>query len=119
MSYQPTNWKAGDTVTSAKLNKIEEGIANSSNILIVQDENGTLNKTWREIAEADISFIVYKNTTPFVKGILIVLCIINDAKGYTIEALTVAAGESHPIVYIATSPDDYPTYVKEDSGPVV
>ncbi len=28
MSYEPTNWQAGDTVTSAKLNKIEQGIAN-------------------------------------------------------------------------------------------
>lgn len=26
MSYEPTNWKAGDTITSAKLNKIEQGI---------------------------------------------------------------------------------------------
>ena len=27
MSYEPTEWKAGDTITSAKLNKIEQGIA--------------------------------------------------------------------------------------------
>ena len=29
MSYTPTTWKSGDTVTSAKLNKIEQGIATS------------------------------------------------------------------------------------------
>lgn len=30
MSYTPTNWKAGDTVTSTKLNKMEQGIALSN-----------------------------------------------------------------------------------------
>ena len=38
MSYEPTNWKAGDTVTSAKLNKMEQGIANSgsSNLEVIE-----------------------------------------------------------------------------------
>jgi len=27
MAYEPTTWKAGDTVTSAKLNKLEQGVA--------------------------------------------------------------------------------------------
>ena len=35
MSYEPTNWKAGDVVTSAKLNKMEQGIAASGGIRIV------------------------------------------------------------------------------------
>lgn len=30
MGYEPTNWKDGDLVTSAKLNKLEQGIANNS-----------------------------------------------------------------------------------------
>ena len=34
MSYEPTNWKPGDTVTSAKLNKMEQGIANNNNVII-------------------------------------------------------------------------------------
>ena len=34
MSYTPTNWKAGDVVTSAKLNKIEQGIASSGGVVI-------------------------------------------------------------------------------------
>ena len=29
MSYNPTTWKAGDTVTVSKLNKIEQGIVNA------------------------------------------------------------------------------------------
>lgn len=35
MSYTPTNWKAGDIVTSAKLNKMEQGIAAGGGIRIV------------------------------------------------------------------------------------
>lgn len=31
MSYEPTNWKSGDKVTSTKLNKIEQGIMNNEN----------------------------------------------------------------------------------------
>lgn len=27
MSYQPTVWQAGDTITSARLNKLEQGVA--------------------------------------------------------------------------------------------
>ena len=30
MSYTPTNWQSGDIITSAKLNKMEQGIANGS-----------------------------------------------------------------------------------------
>lgn len=35
MSYTPTNWKAGDVVTSAKLNKMEQGIAAGGGIRVV------------------------------------------------------------------------------------
>ena len=29
MSYDPTVWKSGDTITSAKLNKLEQGVADA------------------------------------------------------------------------------------------
>ena len=41
MSYTPTNWQSGDIITSAKLNKMEQGIANGGGVLLVtasQDE---------------------------------------------------------------------------------
>ena len=55
MSYSPTNWQAGDTVTSAKLNKIEQGIKNNILItnIIVEDPVAYLDKTWQEIYDAD------------------------------------------------------------------
>lgn len=74
MSYEPTNWKAGDTVTSAKLNKIEQGIAsnngNSSdrgNVIFVNfvaiDGGYRLDKTVAEIvAAAETGVVVGINT---------------------------------------------------------
>lgn len=39
MSYTPTLWKAGDTVTSAKLNKIENGIADTVQVIDITSDN--------------------------------------------------------------------------------
>ena len=62
MSYEPTNWKDGDLVTSAKLNKIEQGIAAGGGVLIVHvDKNKTLDKTWQEIHDADICYIIRRD----------------------------------------------------------
>lgn len=58
MSYDPTNWKTGDVVTSAKLNKLEQGVAAGSGVLVVHsnydETSGTevLDKTAFEIFSA-------------------------------------------------------------------
>ena len=51
MSYTPNTWKSGDVVTSAKLNNIEQGIANAG-AMIVHNNDDTLDKTWQEIHDA-------------------------------------------------------------------
>lgn len=50
MSYTPTVWESGDTITATRLNKIEQGIQDAStsggggafyvDIEYVEDENG-------------------------------------------------------------------------------
>lgn len=55
MSYTPTNWNTGDTITASAMNKIENGIANAGGGDILYDigvEDGTLDKTWTEIYTA-------------------------------------------------------------------
>ena len=58
MSYTPTNWQTGDTVTAERLNKMEQGIAAAADPFIVtltptaQDYSGTMDKTPEEIDEA-------------------------------------------------------------------
>ena len=58
MSYTPTTWAAGDTVTATKLNNMETGIDNAANPFIVTctptspDFSGTMDKTVAEIYAA-------------------------------------------------------------------
>lgn len=58
MSYTPTTWAMGDTVTSAKLNNMETGIATGANPFVVTltptalDYSGTMDKTPAEIDAA-------------------------------------------------------------------
>lgn len=53
MSYTPTEWKTGDVVTSAKLNKLEQGVADAGGVVIVtgtiNEDTVTLGKTYSEI----------------------------------------------------------------------
>lgn len=65
MSYTPTTWAAGDTVTAAKLNKLEQGVASSGGVLVVHatwnDEQTilTLDKTYKEIFDAGFAVLVF------------------------------------------------------------
>ena len=59
MAYEPTSWKAGDIVTSAKLNKIEGGIVGAEPMVVTAttySEDGNtglrLSATWKEIHDA-------------------------------------------------------------------
>lgn len=38
MAYEPTVWQAGDTITSARLNKMEQGIAEGGGLFVVEAE---------------------------------------------------------------------------------
>lgn len=49
MSYTPTTWQTGDTITAAGLNKIEQGIANSGGGGLVTYENAELDKNFNEL----------------------------------------------------------------------
>lgn len=57
MAYEPTVWKSGDVVTSAKLNNIESGIVNSL-LVVTMDPDNKLDHTYAEIEAAN--FVVYK-----------------------------------------------------------
>ena len=53
MSYTPTTWQTGDTITAAGLNKMEQGIAGAGGCLVV---NATFNKAKTEEAGYDFFF---------------------------------------------------------------
>ena len=58
MSYTPTNWQTGDTVTAEKLNNMEQGIELANDAFVItltpteQDYSGTIDKTYDEIVSA-------------------------------------------------------------------
>ena len=58
MSYTPTQWQTGDTITAQALNNMESGIENANEPFIVtltptsEDFSGTMDKTPQEIYNA-------------------------------------------------------------------
>ena len=64
MAYTPNTWKSGDVVTSAKLNNIENGIADGGVTIVnatTEDDVTTLDRTWQEIYDATIAFLKDSN----------------------------------------------------------
>lgn len=113
MSYEPTTWKDGDLVTSAKLNKIEQGIAAGGGILIVHmDENDTLDKTWQEIHDADVCYII-GHDEEFSSCELINGTEIDDGL-YIVGVLKFGAP---PQTYVTDSPSGYPILHINSDGP--
>lgn len=78
MSYTPTEWQTGDTITAEKLNNMESGIENANEPFLVtltptaQDFSGTMDKTVGEINAAyeagrKIVFRVYTSATTYIE----------------------------------------------------
>lgn len=106
MSYEPTTWKDGDLVTSAKLNKLENGVAaaGGSSILIanINTETGALDKTWQEIYDADICYILAEGNDPEVfKSVLPVTTITIQDNKYKVLVQN--------MTLLASDPNDYPS----------
>ena len=46
MAYEPTTWKSGDVVTSAKMNKLEKGVTDANAVLVVKESFSTESYVW-------------------------------------------------------------------------
>lgn len=69
MSYTPTTWAAGDTVTAAKLNKLEQGVANGGGVLVVTvGEGNVCDKSYNDIISAIQSNLVVALKEPDSDG---------------------------------------------------
>lgn len=107
MSYKPTEWKSGDVVTSAKLNKMENGITTANNKIFIISHKAnimplTLNKTWQEIFNAmengPVFFIAGDEEEKFCG--FVSSCYIDRGDYY----VDISAGS----YYIANSENEYP-----------
>lgn len=111
MSYEPTVWKDGDLVTSAKLNKLEQGVANGGGILVVHaDENGRLDKTWQEIYNAD--FAVLSMIEDGHKGVFPINNIYVENNTYQVQCPIM----SDTATFSTSATDDYPVAIEEEAG---
>lgn len=132
MSYTPTNWKAGDTVTSTKLNKMEQGIVNAggANILVTNcnldssnASGGTrsaasattnrLDKTLGEILNTDFVIVKAVENNELMYGFIGAIQYIERQQIYMIAVLV---GMGMPLRFIAQDESDYPTIATDNSG---
>lgn len=127
MTYEPTEWKTGDVVTSAKLNKLEQGVADASGgggVLVVgmtmDVSSGTpalvLDKTAGEIWGAGFAILRYNGATVFEQDdidrsapLMLAACGQPDSifPGYSFTFPISEASDD--ISFLAETADDYPT----------
>ena len=102
MAYVKQTWQTGDTVTSAKLNHMEDGIAAADGAALVvgsttEGDTVTLDKTWQEIFEGNYIAI---RRDPGIQEFITQI-----AAGKT--GFSVTAGET---TYECAEETDYPSY---------
>lgn len=103
MAYTPTNWQTGDTITAEKLNNMEQGIASAGDggLLIVNESNHTLDKTWQEISDAGFSVL----HSQYDEQLLQMGCV-EDEGDYLVSYWTF--GLANLVLFIASSASAYP-----------
>ena len=116
MAYEPTNWKSGDVVTSAKLNQIEGGIASGGVLIVHEDEEtGALDHTWQEIHDAALAVLKFEGNPD--ECCILSQAVADDAY-YLSFASFVADGAGGITVelytYVAESADSYPVSFESD-----
>lgn len=90
MSYEPTNWKTGDVVTSAKLNKLENAVAGGK-MLVVHSVDNTLDKTWQEVYDAFhqndfvVLYMIEEGDNYYSQEIGLIAKVIYDGEIYTVD----------------------------------
>ena len=115
MSYEPTNWKSGDTVTSAKLNKMEQGIASAggggSLICNADSDTQALDKTAEEISTAFLSgtnvLVIRYNESDYKQAFTIGSVEYDEAAEFTYSFYAAVAPENN--TWVANAGTDYPS----------
>ena len=112
MSYTPTDWKAGDVISSQKLNKLEQGVADAGGggVLTVTitwdaDEHAVLNKTWQEIWDAAPS-VLFMDAQEEDRTVYMLYEQYIDTGAYYVD---MGAG-TRVTTFLASSANDYPEY---------
>lgn len=72
MAYDPTVWKSGDTITSAKLNKLENGLAEASGggtgggvLVVIADEPMANPPSW--VTDIFDNYLIYETNVTYAQ----------------------------------------------------
>ena len=100
-----TSASAGDVLS---LNNSKEAVwatpSSGGGVLVVTDTDGTLDKTWQEIADADFAVVLaYRSDVRATVHMPVVFC--SSGMGYEVACMLQGAG----VAYAAESASDYPT----------
>lgn len=72
MAYEPTQWRSGDTITSERLNKMEQGIAGSGDVYVLHttynDDDGTVVYSSVELREDGLPICLIVDNTSGPNG---------------------------------------------------
>lgn len=110
MSYTPTNWKSGDVVTSAKLNKLEQGIATGGVTVVPYTVGGVDNPSVIQMKASELltacqnGVVFIKNSDTSGTESLVSCEVVSSAEFYD-GAYSFTAGT---VIYTAESANDYP-----------
>ena len=77
MAYEPTQWRSGDTITSERLNKMEQGIAGSGDVYVLHT---TMTITQAETDGEEVT-TTYSSVELREDGLPICLIIDNEVNG--------------------------------------
>lgn len=112
MSYTPTTWTTGDTITATALNKIEQGIAGAGGGGgLLTYEGGELNKNFNELKAmleaGTIPYIidVFDDSPEITTRALSLSFLFTDGNDYTVIFGGIDAGNQvYSIGFVASSP---------------
>lgn len=122
MAYDPTVWKSGDTITSAKLNKLENGLAEASgggtggNVLMIniisEGSTLTMDKTYAEIKSAFMNGLVICIQSAYGGNLMaLVTYVYDDEEECDVDVFS--AKDNASFEFICSSVNDYPTYTDQ------
>ena len=120
MAYEPTNWKTGDVVTSAKLNKLEQGVVAGSGVLVLHStydeslDTYVLDKTAFEIYSASLEgkvVVIAPNseTMLFTTSYLSLITVNPETDASAFRFMDISTvGQIGVTMYTASTQNDYP-----------
>ena len=110
MSYTPTTWTTGDTITATKLNKIEQGIAGAGGGGLIGYENAELDKNFNElmamVEAGTIPWIidVYDDSPEIFTRVMPLTCMYTDGSDYIVVFGCIDFGNQlYSLSFIASS----------------